>query len=109
MLTPLLLLMFFFVQVDSQLGKAAETAIDALVLKQKLTRASLRRIRRPSMCSHRLLLPLLLLLLLTLPTQVDPQLGKAAETAIDALIKELPQDLVEQAQQYRVARANGKA
>lgn len=41
--------------------------------------------------------------------QVDPQLGKAAETAIDALIKELPQDLVEQAQQYRVARANGKA
>lgn len=68
-----------------------------------------RRIRRPSMCSHRLLLPLLLLLLLTLPTQVDPQLGKAAETAIDALIKELPQDLVEQAQQYRVARANGKA
>jgi hypothetical protein len=41
--------------------------------------------------------------------QVDPQLAKDAEMAIDALIKELPQDLVEQAQQYRVSRANGKA
>jgi hypothetical protein len=41
--------------------------------------------------------------------QVDPQLSKDAETAIDALIKELPQELVDQAQQARVARANGKA
>jgi hypothetical protein len=48
-------------------------------------------------------------LLLLLLLQVDPQLTKDAETAIDALIKELPGDLVETAQQFRVNRANGKA
>jgi hypothetical protein len=47
--------------------------------------------------------------LLLLLLQVDPQLTKDAETAIDALIKELPADLVETAQQFRVNRANGKA
>jgi hypothetical protein len=46
---------------------------------------------------------------LLLLLQVDPQLTKDAETAIDALIKELPADLVETAQQFRVNRANGKA
>ncbi|KAF6256173.1 hypothetical protein COO60DRAFT_140330 [Scenedesmus sp. NREL 46B-D3] len=40
--------------------------------------------------------------------QVDPQLTKGAEAAIDALVRKLPTDLVEQAQQYRVARASGK-
>eukprot|EP00878_Enallax_costatus_P005028 GHUV01005288.1.p1 GENE.GHUV01005288.1~~GHUV01005288.1.p1 ORF type:complete len:236 (+),score=37.94 GHUV01005288.1:223-930(+) len=40
--------------------------------------------------------------------QVDVQLAKDAEVAIDAVINKLPTDLVNQAQQFRIARANGR-
>ena len=41
--------------------------------------------------------------------QVDPELIKAAEVAINEVINELPKKLVDEAQQFRVARAAGKA
>lgn len=41
--------------------------------------------------------------------QVDPELIKAAEVAINDVINQLPNKLVEEAQQFRVARAAGKA
>lgn len=47
------------------------------------------------------MLPLLLM-------QVDVQLAKDAEVAVNNVINKLPKDLVEQAQQFRVTRASGK-
>jgi hypothetical protein len=44
-----------------------------------------------------------------LPVQFDPELIKSAEVAISEVIKELPQKLVDEAQQFRVDRAAGKA
>lgn len=41
--------------------------------------------------------------------QFDPALIKSAEVAIDEVISQLPKQLVEEAQQFRVARAGGKA
>jgi hypothetical protein len=41
--------------------------------------------------------------------QFDPDLIKSAEVAINEVISELPQKLVEEAQQFRVTRAGGKA
>lgn len=69
-------MLLLLLRVDQQLGKAAESAINALIkeLPQALNHWS-------SICSYTLL-PLLL--------QVKPQLGKAAETAMDALTRELP-------------------
>lgn len=41
--------------------------------------------------------------------QVEPELIKAAEVAINDVINQLPKQLVVEAQQFRVARAAGKA
>jgi hypothetical protein len=41
--------------------------------------------------------------------QFDPELIKAAEVAINEVINELPKQLIDEAQQFRVSRAGGKA